>query len=365
MFSQKKIATRKVSVRFIGKGRLALFYLIVFFCGRIDVSVAAIPDAIERPAIESNLGVHSVLLSVTSVGDHFVAVGERGLILRSDDDGKSWHQLSSPVSVTLTGVSFFDDENGYAIGHGGIVLRTTNGGKDWKIQLNGQQLSEKLLQQAEKSKDEELIRQAKLLIADGPDKPFLDLLVLGRDHLVVVGAYGFAFESIDGGQTWVSWMEQIDNPFGLHLYSIRKQGERILVTGEQGFVALSIDNGQSFETIETPYEGSFFTAQLLGQNEIVLAGLRGNTLVSEDNGLYWKDIKNPISSSIMASFIHSDGQVIMANQAGTLLGLRENRLVPLTRKRLPPLTNMLEKANGSVLALSINGPVSIDVGDFK
>lgn len=341
---------------------LTLMALLLF---RMEVVIAAVADAIDRPAIESNLGAHSFLLSVTSVGDHFIAVGERGLILRSDDDGKSWHQLSSPVSVTLTGVNFFDDENGYAIGHGGIVLRTTNGGKDWKIQLNGQQLAEKLLQQAEKSKDEESIRQATLLIADGPDKPFLDLLVLGRDHLVVVGAYGFAFESIDGGQTWVSWMEQIDNPFGLHLYSIRKQGERILVTGEQGFVALSMDDGQSFETIETPYEGSFFTAQLLGQNEIVLAGLRGNTLVSEDNGLHWKDIKNPISSSIMASFIHSDGQVIMANQAGTLLGLRENRLVPLTRKRLPPLTNVLEKANGSVLALSIHGPVSIDVGDFK
>lgn len=345
--------------------KLAVFTLMAFLLCRVEGVIAAVADAIDRPAIESSLGAHSVLLSVKSVGDHFVAVGERGLILRSDDDGKSWHQLSSPASVTLTGVSFFDDENGYAIGHGGIVLRTKNGGNDWKVQLNGQQLAEKLLQQAEESKDEESIRQAKLLIADGPDKPFLDLLVLGRDHLVVVGAYGFAFESIDGGQTWASWMDRIDNPFGLHLYSIRKQGERILVAGEQGFFALSMDDGQSFETIETPYEGSFFTAQLLGHDEIVLAGLRGNTLLSDDNGQHWKDIKNPVSSSIMASFVHSDGQVIMANQAGTLLGLRENRLVPLTRKRLPPLTNILEKANGSVLALSINGPVSIDVGDFK
>lgn len=347
--------------------KLTMFTLTAFLLFRMEGGIATVADAIDRPAIESNLGAHSVLLSVTSVGDHFVAVavGERGLILRSDDDGKSWHQLSSPVSVTLTGVSFFDDENGYAIGHGGIVLRTTNGGNDWKVQLNGLQLAEKLVQQAEESKDEESIRQAKWLIADGPDKPFLDLLVLGRDHLVVVGAYGFVFESIDGGQTWASWMDRIDNPFGLHLYSIRKQGERILVAGEQGFVALSMDDGQSFETIETPYEGSFFTAQLLEQDGIVLAGLRGNTLLSDDNGQHWKDIKNPISSSIMASFIHSDGQVIMANQAGTLLGLRENRLVPLTRKRLPPLTNILEKANGSVLALSINGPVSIDVGDFK
>ena len=361
MSNQKKATTHPASLL----RKLAVFTLMAFLLCRIDGVIAAVADAIDRPAIVSNLGAHSVLMSVTSVGNHFIAVGERGLILRSDDDGKSWQQLPSPVSVTLTGVSFFDDENGYAIGHGGIVLRTTNGGDNWEVQLNGRQLAEQLLQQAEKSKDEESIRQAKLLIADGPDKPFLDLLVLGRDYLVVVGAYGFAFESNDGGQTWASWMERIDNPFSLHLYSIRKQGERILVAGEQGFVALSMDDGQSFETIETPYEGSFFTAQLLGQNEIVLAGLRGNTLESDDNGQHWKDIKNPISSSIMTSFVHSDGQVIMANQAGTLLGLRENRLVPLTRKRLPPLTNMLEKANGSVLALSINGPVSIDVGDFK
>ena len=270
-----------------------------------------------------------------------------------------------PRQRDVDGSKLFDDENGYAIGHGGIVLRTTNGGNDWKVQLNGRQLAETLLQEAETSQDEESIRQAKLLIADGPDKPFLDLLVLGRDHLVVVGAYGFAFESIDGGQTWESWMDRINNLFGLHLYSIRQSGERILIVGEQGFATLSMDDGASFETIETSYEGSFFTAQLLGEREIVLAGLRGNTLLSNDNGQDWKEIKNPISSSIMASFIHSDGQVIMANQAGILLGLRENRLVPLTRKRLPPLTNMLEKANGSVLALSIHGPVSIDVGDFK
>jgi len=49
-------------------------------------------------------------------------------------------------------------------------------------------------------KGRESIRQAKWLIADGP-RPnlWLDLLVLeSEDHLVVVGAYGLSFESIDG-----------------------------------------------------------------------------------------------------------------------------------------------------------------------
>lgn len=363
MFSQKKAVANPILVNVTGK-LLIIVFAALLFC-RVGSVMAAVADAIERPAIESTLGAHSVLMSVTHLGDKLIAVGERGLILCSDDSGNSWRQLSSPVSVTLTGVRFFDDKNGYAIGHGGIVLRTTNGGVDWEVQLNGRQLADHLLQYAEESGNEESLGLAQLLMADGPDKPFLDLLLLGRDHLVVVGAYGFAFESKDGGETWVSWMDRIDNPFGLHLYSIRKQDSRVLIVGEQGFVALSVDGGETFETIETPYEGSFFTAQLMGSDDIVLAGLRGNTFVSNDNGQDWKEIKNPISSSIIASFIHSDGQVIMANQAGVLLGLRENRLVPLTRKRLPPLTNMLEQANGSVLALSIHGPVSIDVGDFK
>jgi len=363
MLYKNTAETFPVSARFWRQlGRYTLMALLL--C-RMDGVIAAVADAIERPAIVSHLGEHSVLMDASYAGNHLIAVGERGLILRSDDEGDSWQQQASPVSVTLTGVDFSDAKNGYAIGHGGIVLRTTNGGAEWKVQLDGRTLAQNLLQQAEASNDEEAIYQANLLVSDGPDKPFLDMLLLGPEHLIVVGAYGLALETKDGGRTWSSWMGRIQNYFGFHLYSIRKQADRILVVGEQGFIALSTDNGQSFETLDTPYEGSFFTAELSGDNQIALAGLRGNTFVSHDNGEAWVSIKNPIKASILASFTNTNGQIIMANQAGILLGLTDNRLVPLTRKRLPPLTNMLEKANGSVLALSINGPVSIDVGDLK
>lgn len=359
MFDRTKKTLSIVSRRFT-----QTTLVILMLCQTTD-AFSSVADAFDRSATQSKLGPKAALMSAAKVGDHVVVVGERGLILRSDDDGKSWRQLPSPVSVTLTGVRFTDDKNGYAIGHGGIVLRTADGGAEWKVQLDGRALAQTLLKKAEASNDEEAIYQAKLLVSDGPDKPFLDMLLLSPDHLIVVGAYGLVLETKDGGKTWASWMDRIQNYFGLHLYSIRKQADRILVAGEQGFVALSTDNGQTFTTLETPYEGSYFTAELLGDSEIVLAGLRGNTLISNDNGADWKNIKNPISASILASYISANGQIIMANQAGILLGLTENRLVPLTRKRLPPLTNILEKANGNVLALSINGPVSIDVGDLK
>jgi len=343
--------------------KLGRYIFTVLLLCRFDSAIAAVPDALERPAIISHLGAHSVLLSAALVGEHVIAVGERGLILCSDDKGKSWQQLPSPVSVTLTGVSFSDDKNGYAIGHEGTVLRTTDGGNNWQVQLNGRQLAKSLLRKAEQSGDNEAIRQAKLLVSDGPDKPFLDMLLLGPDHLVVVGAYGFAFESKNGGKTWDSWMGRIQNFSGLHLYSISKQGDRILIAGEQGFVALSKNDGQTFKTLDAPYEGSFFTSQLMGGNKIVLAGLRGNAFISNDNGQDWERIKNPVSSSIVTSLIQPNGRVIMADQAGILLGLKNNILVPLTRKRLPSLTSITETSQNSVLALSFEGPIIM--GELK
>lgn len=340
------------------------FTLIVFLLCRFDGVMAAVVEAINRPAIVSSLGSHSVLLDVAYAGKNLVAVGERGTILISADGGDAWRQIASPVSVTLTGVRFIDDSKGYIIGHGGSVLSTENGGEDWTLQLDGSLLADDLLAQAVKNNDPQAIRRAHLLVADGPDKPFLDILLLGAKHLIVVGAYGFVFESKDGGQTWNSWMDRIDNPFGLHLYSIRKQGNRILIAGEQGFVALSMDDGQSFETIETPYEGSFFTAQLLGDSDIVLAGLRGNSFISHNDGGDWKKIDNPVAASITASLIRSNGQILMVNKAGMVLSLNGNQFIPMTYRPLSPLSNILEKSDGGMLVLSIHGAVSIEVGNL-
>ena len=62
-----------------------------------------------------------------------VAVGERGLVILSDDRGASWRQVPSPVSVTLTMVRFADEQHGVAVGHGGTVLTTDDAGTTWRL----------------------------------------------------------------------------------------------------------------------------------------------------------------------------------------------------------------------------------------
>jgi photosystem II stability/assembly factor-like uncharacterized protein len=54
----------------------------------------------------------SLQLSVTRAGKRLVSVGERGLVLLSDDDGRSWRQARQvPVSVALTQVRFVSDSS--------------------------------------------------------------------------------------------------------------------------------------------------------------------------------------------------------------------------------------------------------------
>ena len=54
----------------------------------------------QRPALHSELAARSLMLDVTRAGEQLLAVGERGFILRSQDNGHSWQQVPSPVSVT-------------------------------------------------------------------------------------------------------------------------------------------------------------------------------------------------------------------------------------------------------------------------
>jgi photosystem II stability/assembly factor-like uncharacterized protein len=306
-----------------------------------------------------------VLLGAAQAGNRLVAVGERGIVVLSDDGGTHWRQVATPVSMTLTAVRFADTLHGYAVGHGGTVLSTADGGETWTRRLDGRRAAQLALDAARASADTAAVREAERLVADGPDKPLLDLLLLDAQHAVVVGAYGLAFATTDGGQTWTPWMNRLDNPRGLHLYAIRRHGERLVIAGEQGLVQLSEDGGQTFKQVETPYPGSFFTAELPPTDEIVVAGLLGNVWRSHDAGASWTQLTVPVPASITASALRPNGSLVLVNQAGMVLGERNGSFEPLSAPPLPPLNGILPKPDGTFLVLGINGAALVPTGEQK
>ena len=315
--------------------------------------------ALERPALASAQAAHAVLMGAAQAGQRLVAVGERGIIVWSDDAGKQWQQAQVPVSVTLTAVQFVDASHGWAVGHGGVVLASGDGGKSWQRQLDGIAAAQLLLAEATARNDALAIKQANRMVADGADKPLLALHFFDQSRGIVVGAYNLAFATSDGGKTWQPWSSRIDNPQGLHLYTIRAQGASILIAGEQGMVIKSDDQGAHFARIATPYKGSFFTAELLGERDIVLAGLRGNAWRSSDNGANWAALSGAAPVSFTASAMRGAREVLLANQAGQLFSLLDGTLRALPGAPLPPPAGLLPLADGRLLALTARGAILV------
>ncbi|MCU6499001.1 hypothetical protein LPN04_14480 [Rugamonas sp. A1-17] len=315
----------------------------------------AVTAARLRPAVAARNPAQAAMLGAALAGARIVTVGERGIVLLSDDQGKHWRQAAVPVSVTLTAVRFADASNGVAVGHAGVVLATTDGGAHWQLALDGRRAAALALTAAKARGDAAAIREAERLVADDADKPLLDVCLLDGGRMLAVGAYGLAFASGDGGHTWSSWMERFDNPKGLHLNTVRRRGDTILVGGERGLALLSGDGGRSFQRLEPPYHGSFFTAELPAGGDLVLAGLRGNAWRSADDGRSWAQLANPVPASITASAIRADGSLLFANQAGQLLAARGQALTPMPGAPLPPLNGVLDLPDGGLLALTIQG----------
>ena len=88
-------------------------------------------DVLDVPAVKSPLATRSLLNGLARAGDRIVAVGQRGHVLYSDDDGKTWQQAAVPLTSDLVAVHFPTLSTGWAVGHDGVILRTTDSGANW------------------------------------------------------------------------------------------------------------------------------------------------------------------------------------------------------------------------------------------
>ena len=354
--------------RFNPKTRFASELLFTLLLPVFTADATSATDVLAQPSAMTRQASHAVLLAVTRAGDRLVAVGERGVLLLSDDNGGQWRQVQVPVSVTLTAVQFVDARQGWAIGHSGVVLHSTDGGESWTLQLDGRQAAALELAAAQAALAastegaQRRLASAERLVADGPDKPWLALQFSDARHGLVVGAYGLALATRDGGQTWQSWMGRIPNAQGLHLYAVGQAGATFYLAGEQGLLLRSRDGGESFETLASPYEGSYFSLALEADGALLVGGLRGKLFRSRDQGEHFEALDNPVPVSLGAA-TRVGSQVYWLNQAGGLLRSEEGsaRLQPLPSPPGPPLIAVAPAADGALVGVGFAGTARLSM----
>jgi photosystem II stability/assembly factor-like uncharacterized protein len=142
-----------------------------------------------------------------------------------------------------------------------------------------------------------------------------------------VGAYGAFLQTRDGGKNWEDIAERLDNEDELHLNAISPvQDAGLMIAGEMGMLFRSLDQGETWETLESPYEGSFFGLQALNQSGAVLVfGLRGTVLRSVDFGDSWQPARVQSNENgafrfgLSGSTRLKDSRLVLVGHGGSVL----------------------------------------------
>jgi len=317
----------------------------------------AVSVALDRPAMMTRLAQSGLFTAVATAGARLVAVGERGRIMISDDDGVSWRQVPSPTSVTLTAVVFATPASGWALGQMGVVLHTGDGGLTWLRQLDGMQANQATMEEAKadvaklgnNDTTAAIMQNAQALVGGGPSVPFLALLPLTQAHLLLAGGFGLALESEDGGAHWNSVAGGMANPNGLHIYGLVRDEAKVFAVGEQG-LALEGENAMPAKPVATPFPGTFFGAVVTPAHSLIFFGLQGTILRSTDSGATWQQPPSGVVDAIDAGLVLCDGGILLGDVAGALLVSHDDGKTFSLRQAGEPVAGLAQAPDGSIIA---------------
>lgn len=324
-------------------------------------------DTLDVAAQPSKLAQRSPLFSVARADERLVAVGQHGHILVSDDGGRQWQQAAVPVSSDLTAVHFPTPMQGWAVGHDGVILHSTDGGLSWVKQLDGRQAARLIAGHYDKHEQKDspavvaIVNEAKRMLADGPDQPFLNVWFDNERTGYVIGAFNLILKTSDGGKSWVPMSELTDNPRGYHLYGISASGSDLYIAGELGLL-LKLDRGSGrFVAAASAYKGTYFG--ILTKPGIALAyGMRGNAWRSDDSGKSWQKIDTGIQTGLNAGAILDDGRIALISQGGNVLISADEAktFTPLTGIQAAPFFGIAPAGKGRLALVGLRG-TSIEI----
>lgn len=297
---------------------------------------AAASTPVLVPAQRVAHATSAMLLASARAGERIVAVGDHGVVLLSDDQGKSFRQAQVvPADVTLTSVSFANAKQGWAAGQWGVILHTENGGEHWTLQRSD----------------------------TSTDRPLFALHFFDARQGVAVGLWSLVLVTDDGGAHWRT--VTLAPPDGapkadLNLLGLFADARgRLHATAEKGMLLRSEDRGQSWRYLPTGYKGSFWTGLAPSDGSLLAAGLRGSLFRSTDDGRSWQRLESGCKSSITALAqvgrelvgVGADGLVLKSTDGGA-------SFKPEPRADRLGLTSVIASNDGRAVLFSRQGVVA-------
>jgi photosystem II stability/assembly factor-like uncharacterized protein len=319
--------------------------LVSFAMAPLAHAVTAAPPLVEQVSVVSSGAMRTGMLAAARAGQRIVAVGDRGVVLLSDDEGKTFRQATSvPTRAMLTSVSFAPDgRTGWAAGHLGVVLMTRDAGTTWQLQRDDM----------------------------STDQPLFATLFVSAQEGYAAGLWSLFLRTHDAGRTW---QVQVLDPAakvgaervaGPNLFALtRTLAGTLLMPSEQGVIYRSVDSGASWTAIHTDNTGTFWTSATLRSGTLLVAGLAGKLYRSTDDGQTWQALAPVTKSSITGITQLPNGRVVAVGLDGAMLSSRDDGLTfkAVYRPDRADLTAVLPVGSNSALVFSSTGPLPISQG---
>jgi photosystem II stability/assembly factor-like uncharacterized protein len=313
----------------------------------------------------------SLVLDIAESSDRAIAVGERGHILVSESR-RDWRQIANvPTRSTLTAVAAVGNKV-WAVGHDGVILHSADGGLTWVRQH---------LAPFDKNSIE---------LSNGA--PLLDVLFLDEQNGYAIGAYSLMLVTDDGGQSWreqnvlgksddeildqqsednstvneENWTFNqedlaLDEESDPHLNAIARTGDgSFFMVAERGAAFRSIDNAETWDRIQLPYEGSMFGVLAFEARHLLCFGLRGNVYETFDLGDTWQKIETGTTLSLMGGDSFGEGGVVLVGANGIVLS-RSSADEPFRTSAHPDGNVLASVASMSAAEFAIAGETGLSV----
>ncbi len=268
-------------------------------------------------ADSANASLLNLLWSIAAGNGQMVAVGDRGLILTSPDNGRTWTNRDAGTTGWLVAVTYGNGQF-VVVGEGGVIL-TSPDGTSW-TRVNGTATTERL---------------NNILFADG--------------KYVAVGEKGTAVTSVDG-RTWTLRSTPVTS--WLHGLSYNAAIGHFAASGDAGVFLYSAD---AITWNRLPIPGSTGALQhnvaVDSYSHFVAVGENGKAISVRQNQLVLKDGDTLTTWSAEVNSTNTTSRLVgLVQGAGALFATSEDGQVITAANDRGPWFSLKSNATGYLLA---------------
>lgn len=228
------------------------------------------------------------------------AAGRQGTVIRTTDAGATWSApQNTGVDVILRGIYFVNENIGYAVGDGGVIIKTTNGGQSWTQQNSGgnRRLNDVFFTDQNNGWAVGLLTVLRTTdggatwttVPPGVSAEFFGLYFTSASTGWIVGTNGRILKTTDAGATWVN---QGDASFQT-LNEIKFVNDQIgWAVGNNGSIIRTTNGGDTWTSQTSGTQGILYGLGVFDANTAIVVGTNSIRIRTSNAGSTWTLTEN-------------------------------------------------------------------------